>query len=53
MGPFECDLLGNVYEMTVVDSKCGWIETVGIKDKSSTPNGGIAEPVLQRVEHVL
>jgi hypothetical protein len=34
MGPFECDVLNNVYEMTVVDSKCGWIEVVGIKDKS-------------------
>ena len=35
MGPFEPDLLNNIYEMPVMESKYGWIEVKGIPNKSS------------------
>ena len=35
MGPFEADLMGNVYEMTLTEGNHGWIEVVGLKDKSA------------------
>ena len=36
MGPFEPDLKGNIYEVTALESKYGWIEVIGIEDKSSS-----------------
>lgn len=50
MGPFEEDLLGNVYEMTITEGKHGWIEVNGIKDKSSEST---SEKFLDAVRDVM
>ena len=50
MGPFEPDVTGSVYEMTVLEGQHGWIEIEGIKDKSSEST---AERFLDTVRDVL
>ena len=50
MGPFEPDVTGSVYEMTVLEGQHGWIEIEGIKDKSSEST---AERFLDTLRDVL
>ncbi len=51
MGPFEEDLEGNVYDMTVLESKCGWIEVVGLRDKSCASTGAVIDQVLTEMSN--
>ena len=41
MGPFEEDLEGNVYVMIVLEGKCGWLEVIGLRDKSSESTSAV------------
>ena len=51
MGPFEEDLQGTVYDMTVMDGDTGWLEVTGIRDKSSETTEGQLKEVLNRLSN--
>ena len=51
MGPFEEDLEGNVYDMTVLEGKCGWLEVIGLKDKSSESTNAVLVETLTELSN--
>ncbi len=51
MGPFEEDIEGNVWDMTVLEGKCGWMEVVGLRDKSSETTNECLDPILTDISN--
>jgi hypothetical protein len=50
MGPFEPCIRGTVYDMTVLEGKHGWIETVSLADKSAMTT---ADSILDTMRDVM